>query len=718
MKEFKLEDNFDQQPGKIDYKEELNDEQYDVVMNGDGACLVLAGAGSGKTRTITYRVAYLLENGVAPQNILLLTFTNKAAREMMTRVERLTGVSPNGLWGGTFHSIANRILRRHPKLVSRSPNFTILDTEDSKSLIKLCIKDLDIDTKERRFPKPGQLFGMISYSRNSGRSLEAVVEERHENYFEVLPMIEKVAEEYASRKLQSDAMDFDDLLILLREMLTDNPEIRDQLSSQFRYILVDEYQDTNAIQADIVRLLSSVHKNVLVVGDDAQSIYSFRAADIKNILNFPDIYPSVKTFRLTTNYRSTPEVLDVANAVINNNTRQFEKELEAVNESFELPNVVPTSNQRQEAKYIVEQILELRDEGVDLSDLAVLFRASFHAQTLEFELMKRDVPYDFRGGLKFFERAHIKDVVSHLRLLTNPKDEMAWMRVLTLQKGVGTVTAGRLIDKLRAFDDVEVIVDAPLEPPSRAASGWQELTGRLGEMAENRERPSEVIRAILARGYRAHVEDQYDNARERLDDLEQFALFAESYDGMKKFLDEISLATDYGALRQKGANTEDERMVLSTIHQAKGLEWDSVFVMNLTKDKFPNKRALNEDGGLEEERRLFYVAVTRAKNRLFLTYPTTSGYDSLAVNQPSSFLKEVPDDLLEEVRLSYGGRSGGYRNNYKRKNNWRKKKKKNDTVWSSDGEATIQVDENGEYVSDTSSDDGSASGLLRDVNNL
>ncbi len=633
----------------IDYQKELNAEQFQVVQEGDGAVLVLAGAGSGKTRTITYRVAYLLEQGVLPQEILLLTFTNKAAKEMLSRVTLLLKHEPAGLWGGTFHSIASRLLRLYATQIGHTPNFTILDQEDTHTLMKVCLKELSIDTTARRFPSPAKLCGMIGYARNASKPLREVIEQRYSSAMDLCPVIERLAEAYDVHKREADAMDFDDLLLNVRRLLTEQPIIRARLSQQFRYILVDEYQDTNIVQAEIIRLLSETHRNVLVVGDDAQSIYSFRAAEIKNILRFPETYPNTKTFRLTTNYRSTPQILDVANKSILNNTNQFEKELVAVVAPLEKPCLVPAANSAQEAQYIATQILQLCDQDVPLREIAVLFRAAFHSQALEFELMKRDIPYEYRGGLKFFERAHVKDVVAHLRIRLNPKDEAAWLRILGLQSGIGLTTARKVLSQVRHAENLAHVCEVDLSLPKRALSGWNVLTVTLRKLV-TQEHPADLIRLVLAGDYRDYLEAEYPDFMDRLEDLEQFALFAEQNADLQKFLNDLSLTDDYGAGRSQDAVQED-RIVLSTIHQAKGLEWDSVFVMHLADGKFPNPRALEEHAGLEEERRLFYVATTRARKRLFFTYPLTSGYDTLLLHQPSLFLQELPEELFGQVRL-------------------------------------------------------------------
>ncbi|MEK7620030.1 MAG: ATP-dependent helicase [Patescibacteria group bacterium] len=683
MKEFVLQDDFDLSKASIDYRKELNAEQLNVVLNGDGACLVLAGAGSGKTRTITYRVAYLLERGVSPENILLVTFTNKAAKEMTSRVETLlttiTTPSPSlkrrgvegrgtgqlGIWSGTFHSVANRLLRIYAPQLGYTNNFTILDQEDAKSLIKVCIKALNVDTTSRRFPSPAKVHAMISYAQNSGRAMSDVIESKYPSFMELGSVIERIAELYADRKRQADAMDFDDLLLKLRELLFHHEGVRQKLAHQFEYILVDEYQDTNVVQAQIVRQLASEHGNILVVGDDAQSIYSFRAAEIRNILGFPQSYADTKTFRLTTNYRSTPQILAVANSSITQNKDQFQKELTAVRSPLEKPSLVPASNAAQEAQFIAQKILALREEGMPLSEMAVLFRAAFHSQTLEFELMKRDIPYEYRGGLKFFERAHVKDIVSHLRIRQNPKDEVAWMRILGLLNGVGLTSAESMAAQFKQYESLESVVNGQPKIPKRATTGWEGLRKTLEKMARE-EQPSELIRSVIAGDYRDYLEAEYPDFMDRLEDLEQFALFAEGYTSLQTFLDEVSLTGEYGLVTNKevappclpagrgfslGEAQQEDRLILSTIHQAKGLEWDAVFVMHLVDGKFPIGAALDEDGGLEEERRLFYVATTRARKELYFTYPITSGWDTLMLSQPSMFLQELPEGLLEEVKL-------------------------------------------------------------------
>ncbi len=638
---------------KIDYSGELNQEQLDVVLHGDGPCLVLAGAGSGKTRTITYRVAYLLEHGIDPSSILLLTFTNKAAREMLERVGHVLGGGAQGLWGGTFHSVANRLLRAYGDEVGYSSGFSILDQEDARTLIKAILKELHIDPKARRFPSPAVLQNIISYQRNVMISMEEALELKHPSFAELSSDIQEVARRYEERKRISNSMDFDDLLFYWL-MLAEHPRIGELMSARFQYILVDEYQDTNALQARIVRALARVHRNVLVVGDDAQSIYAFRGADVKNILSFPQQWENAQTFKLLTNYRSVPEILDLANDSLSHNIDQYEKELVGVRPKGHRPMVVPATSAKQEAQYIAEQVLALRSEGVALANMAVLFRSSAHSQALEFELVKRDIPYEYRGGMKFFGRAHIKDVLSYLRVIQNVHDEPAWLRVLSIQQGIGATTAAALAIQVQAAQSIQAIVsaDAAFRLPARARVGWEALMDTLREALSSSAEPAVMIRAILNSPYQEYLEREYPDFRDRLEDLEQLETFAEAYKDLSSLLADISLYDDVIAEREeRGNQQEDERMVLSTIHQAKGLEWDTVFVMHLSDQAFPNQRAMSEDGGLEEERRLFYVAVTRARQRLFLTYPQTMGYDTLVFNRPSVFLEEIAPRLTERLEL-------------------------------------------------------------------
>ncbi|MFA6512042.1 MAG: UvrD-helicase domain-containing protein [Patescibacteria group bacterium] len=654
---YTIKKSFDPSQFTVDYSKELNTEQFEVIEKGEGPVLVIAGAGSGKTRTLVYRVAYLIERGVRPENILLVTFTNKAAKEMLFRVERLLGTFPKSLWGGTFHHVANLLLRKHAKRLGFHNNFTILDQEDSRSLVKVLVKDLGIDPKARRFPSPAVIQGILSLAANTESSVKETVLEYRSAFEDIIPDLERIGVAYKERKLQNNQMDFDDMLVYLLKLLKEHDDVRKKLAAQFQYVLVDEYQDTNTIQADIVQLLASHHKNLLVVGDDAQSIYSFRGADIANILDFPKQFPDAQTFYLTKNYRSTQPVLDLANDVIARNTKQFEKELVHVRSGGEKPQVIPAQSASQEAEFIAQRILELRDEGVPLREMAVLFRASHHSQQLEFELTKRDVPYEYRGGMRFFERAHIKDTIGHLRLLENNHDEVTWMRVLTLQMGIGSVSAGKLTAIARRQEQLADALrqDFSSVLTSRSATGFKRFQALAIKLTQQRESgPAVLIRLVKDSDYAEYLRNQFPDWESRMEDIEQLAVFAEQYASLGTFLSEVSLQESFGMAQTGEADGDNEdAMVLSTVHQAKGLEWEVVFVLNLSEGAFPNAKALDDAGGLEEERRLFYVAITRAKTYCFLTYHLGLNMrtTSMHLQSPSQFLEDIDSHLIERVEL-------------------------------------------------------------------
>ena len=646
-----------------DFDADLNAEQQAVVRGADGYSLVLAGAGSGKTRTIIYRVAHLLRSGVPAEQILLLTFTNKAAREMLSRLEHLLGAMPHIL-GGTFHHVCNLLLRRFAGAAGFGNNFSILDQEDSRDLINACIKDAGIDTKQKRFPSASILQSFWSYSRNAKLPFSEVVELKQPRLLNSVPAMEAVLDIYETRKKQANAMDFDDLLVKTTELLRNNVSVREQVAGKYRFVLVDEYQDTNRVQAEFLALVSSVHKNLLVVGDDAQSIYSFRAADVRNILGFPNTFDGANIFKLEINYRSTEPILELANESIRWNDNQYPKVLRSGKNqeprtNFQKPNLVAAATAEEEAQFIAEMILKLRDEGIPMSEMAVLFRATFHSQALEFELTKRDIPYDYRGGIRFFERAHIKDVLSFLRISANPADEVAWLRVLRLQTGIGTETASKIFAVCRGAKTLaEAIAAGSAALADRARGGWKDFVSCVNDMSKAGDAPSECIRAIVKSSYGDYLDNEFPNANERREDLEQLAVFAEKYDSISDFLAESALVEGFSAERVEAGAADAEKVVLSTIHQAKGLEWDAVFVMHLYDGAFPNAKAMEEDGGTEEERRLFYVACTRARKNLFLTYPLTGGGDMGYLHERSQFIRELPDTVYEEIILRRANTTG------------------------------------------------------------
>ncbi len=653
------------------YRADLNEEQQRVVLSPPGAALVVAGAGSGKTRVITYRVAYLIEQGVAPARIMLATFTNRAAREMLRRVEMLTGGhSVQRVWGGTFHRIANLILRRHAESIGYSSSYTILDSEDAKDFVAACVDMAGVDTRARRFPKAEVLQDIISFANNTDRPLEDVVARRYPHFELLTEQIKRVDAVYMERKRESNVMDYDDLLLNWKRLLMEKSAIANLYAEQFQHLLVDEYQDTNKLQAEIIDLLAVRHRNVMVVGDDAQSIFAWRGAEFTNIYEFPKRYPEAQVYRLETNYRSTPEILAVANVSIASNLKQFPKTLRAARPSKGLmPALLPCRDADQQAAFIAARVLELRDEGIALEDIAVLYRSHYHSLELQLELTRRGIPYRVRSGVRFFEQAHIKDVVAYLRVITNPKDELAWKRILRLIPQVGPATANRIWEQLAFAPDPLALVrraDFAAAPRTRG-QGWTEFLSLIEALVqdENRQHPARQIELILARGYEAYLAHTHENAEARLEDLRQLARYSARFNSTEEFLGELALvATErYGAPQPiTGEDVvmggeEDELLTLTSVHQAKGLEWRAVFIIWAADGKFPSPRSLRDAEGEEEERRLWYVALTRAAEQLYLTYPLmVTDYNRQTVLQkPSRFVTEVPAELYDIWTLEEEG---------------------------------------------------------------
>jgi DNA helicase-2/ATP-dependent DNA helicase PcrA len=642
---------------QIDFAGELNAQQEAAVTSGEGPKLVIAGAGTGKTRTLTYRVAWLLSQGIAPESLLLATFTNKAAREMVDRVARLTGMESSRLWAGTFHSVGARLLRRHGSVLGYTESFSILDESDQRDMLRLCITDVGIQVERKRFPSPKVLASLASARANRRMDLASLIEERYPRFADWEEQISAVCDRYTERKRLANAMDYDDLLVLWLKLLREAPEVRRHYGEQFRYILVDEYQDTNLIQGEVVEELASENGgNLMVVGDDCQSIYAFRGAHYDNILSFPDRNPGAEVFKLEINYRSTPQILAVANSCIRCNAGQYQKELVARVEAGSRPALVPCNYPEQEATFVAERILQLRDEGTPLREIAVLYRAHAHRLSVETTLLRYDIPYEVRGGLRFFEQAHVKDVTAHLRVIENPRDEIAFRRALLLRPGIGNVTARRvwgLIGDATDFDEMLSRMrsdKAAAVVGKRGREGWRTFTAALTAIAECREAPESAVRAVLERGYADTVAVQFPNHESRLEDLDQLAIFAAQYDTLGAFLEELVLLGEmYGQDVEGGGDGDERGVVLSTVHQAKGLEWDVVFLIHLAEGAMPSPRGLDDPDGEEEERRIFYVALTRARRELYLSYPIVrpGGMGGSLLQQPSRFLQELPQELME-----------------------------------------------------------------------
>lgn len=644
------------------YRSELNEQQFRVVTAKPSPALVVAGAGTGKTRTITYRVAYLIEQGVSPQRILLATFTNRAAREMLKRVGDLTGSNNvHRIWGGTFHRIANLILRRHAVSIGFDSNYSILDAEDSRDFISVCIEEAAIDTRAKRFPKPEVVQNIISYANNTDQTIEDVIIKKYP-YFEMLSQqIKRVDFVYMDRKRTRNVMDYDDLLLNWKRLLIEKPDIAAVYAEQFQHILVDEYQDTNKLQAELIDLLAVKHKNVMVVGDDAQSIFAWRGAEFTNIYEFPKRYPNAEIYKLELNYRSTPEILGLANISISNNRKQFPKTLEAIKKSKEWkPALVPCSDVEQQSAFVASRILELRDEGTSLEEIAVLYRSHYHSIELQLELTRRNIPYRVQSGVRFFEQAHIKDVISYLRIIVNPRDELAWKRILKMIPSVGNATANKIYESLAHSENPFALVkkdDFKYQP--RSKQNWGNFVGLLEKITtdDNRNKPAKQIELILSGGYEAYLQENYENFEARLEDLKGLAMFAQKYDSTEDFLSELALLSTERFKEPTGiagedvisGGEEDELLTLTSVHQAKGLEWKAVFLIWAAEGKFPSPRSLKEIDSEEEERRLWYVALTRAKDELYLTYPLmVVDYNRQTVLQkPSRFVMECPPALFE-----------------------------------------------------------------------
>lgn len=645
----------------IDFKAELNDEQYAVVTAPEGPLLVLAGAGSGKTRTLTYRVAYLLHQGVQPHEILLLSFTNKATREMLARVETLTGIPSECLWGGTFHSIAQRILRVHGERVGLIRNYTILDQGEAESILKNVIQGMDpgfLQTKN--YPKLRVIADRISYARNT---CGCVKEEANEYFSYIEGMadrIQKFHQAYMQAKLEQQVADFDDLPEYLLKLLREHPEIRQQYQDRFKHILIDEFQDTNCLQSKLVEQFADRHQ-IMAVGDDAQCIYTWRGADFNNIMEFRERHPGAIIYKIETNYRSSPEILDFANRVLAAQPSRagYSKELRPVKPSSEKPYFVPLMDARSQADFIINCCNSLIDAGRDPADIAILYRAHYQSMELQIELTRLNIEYQITSGVRFFEKAHIKDFTAQLRLVFNPKDLSAFMRLSCLLPKIGSKTAEKLHTCILELAEnseknfFELLMSAKVlkKVPAAAKEQWANLAVTLSELsaALTEEAPFELIEMALKGWYSGYIREVYPDWADRADDLHSLIGFARNYETIEEFLAQLVLLAS--EIHQNHSGEASNCLRLTTIHQAKGLEFPIVFVIGLADGNFPLRRAIDE-GDLEEERRLFYVAVTRAMETLYLTYPLVNHQgNQYSRLHPSRFIEEVNADCYETIRV-------------------------------------------------------------------
>lgn len=646
----------------INFRDELNDEQYAAVTAEPGPALVLAGAGSGKTRTLTYRVAYLLHQGVQPYEILLLTFTNKSAREMLERVEELTGIQRHQLWGGTFHSIAQRILRVHGELVGLKRSYTILDQGESESLLKNAINLVDPKfIKGKNNPKPRVVHDMISFARNT---CVDVFEEAESHYPFLEGMAQKIADiynTYRKMKLEQQVVDYDDLLEYLLKLLREHPDVAERYQERFKHILVDEFQDTNRLQSEIVDLLG-LHHQIMAVGDDAQCIYTWRGADFDNIMRFADRHPGAEIHKIETNYRSSPQILSFANAVLGSQPsgKGYSKELRAVRPDGEKPYFTPTMDSRGQANFVIERIAGLVDEGRNLDDIAILYRAHYQAMDLQMELTRRGIDYQITSGVRFFEQAHIRDFTAQLRFASNPADVSAFARFTCLLPKVGPKTAERIhafTKKLaekqdKNFCEVLTSKEVLAKVPADAKEEWPSLAETIRELSEalENERPDAVVQLGLDGWYSSFIREIYTNWTERADDLQSLVSFASRFETMEELLAQLVLLASES--NERSPDEQQNCLRLTTIHQAKGLEFPVVFVIGLADGLFPLKRTI-DSGDLDEERRLFYVAVTRAMEELYLTYPMLNQMGQQVMRMSASrFVQEVHTSRYETLRAA------------------------------------------------------------------
>jgi DNA helicase-2/ATP-dependent DNA helicase PcrA len=644
---------------RIDYERELNESQYRAVTTIDGPLLIVAGAGTGKTRTLVYRVARLIETGARPESVLLLTFTRRAATSMLAKAAALSDARCQRVSGGTFHSMANFTLRRFGELTGLPRTFTVLDTGDTEDVIDMVRRRLDMTTKDRRLPRKNTLAAIFSMAANKLASIEEVLRQSYPQFDYDIGDLEKLHTAFQQYKRERYLLTYDDLLTRLRDALEESPELRRRLSDQYRYIMVDEYQDTNRLQAQIVRLLADSHDNVAVVGDECQAIYSFRGASFKNMLEFPELFPDAQVIKLEENFRSTQPILDVANAIIAEAKEGYAKRLYSSASEGPPPLLVGASDENEQSRFIVQRIQELHEEGTPYSEMAVLFRSGSHSFDLEIELTKHDIPFRKYGGIRFAESAHIKDVLAFLRVLVNPSDTISWARALKLLNNIGDVTVQQIIDHLavekKAFRTPkakEGLLKKLKQFPAR--SGYKDQLARFVRVLQSiagQKQPRAQIAAV-ERFYRPVLQARYDDHARRQREIEHLMAIAKRYKSPEELLSDVALDPSDTADASASARAQGT-VTLSTVHSAKGLEWHTLFVIWMMDGWFPSSRSIEAFEDLEEERRLLYVAATRARQHLYFTYPATAH----EVGGPGSFtgvsrfLEALPPGILTHATL-------------------------------------------------------------------
>jgi len=636
---------------KINYSDVLNHSQLEAVTTLEGPVIVIAGAGSGKTRTLVYRVAKLVEAGVPPENILLLTFTRKAAAEMLERAAGLADERCRNVSGGTFHSLAHRVLRSYAGLLGFDSSFTILDRQDMEEVIQAIVKEIHPDKGSIRFPKKSTLASVFSKAVNLELSIESLMREEYDQFLEHVEQVVRVAGLYREYKKRNQVMDYDDLLVFFEQLLSDNEDIRAKLGNTYRYVMVDEYQDTNGIQADIVKWLASDHRNIMVVGDDSQSIYSFRGANYRNMFDFPRLFPEVKIIKLEQNYRSTQPILTLTNAIMDQASERYTKCLFTERKGGDKPMVVDTRTDPEQAMFISQSVEEYLNQGLPLNHMAVLFRAAHHSFELELELTRRDIPFVKYGGFKFMESAHIKDLLAHLRIIVNRNDSISWGRVLRLINNIGQKKSQSIIDWMREGRSMPWQVDR-WPGIGKKDAGLKSLAELMKNLSEDNIRPEKAVE-LVNMYYDPILKENFDNFPKRQKDLEQMIPMAARYKRLRAFLDDLVLEPPTSSADVNHGPVED-CLTLSTVHSAKGLEWSVVFIIWVMEGYFPSFKAYSNMAAIEEERRLMYVAATRAKDRLIICYP---GQEDLPMwrlmdtgyrNGLSSFIRALPMEVMEQ----------------------------------------------------------------------
>ncbi|MGE8719909.1 ATP-dependent helicase [Leptospira terpstrae] len=631
--------------------QDLNEAQNSVILSPPGPILVVAGAGTGKTNTLVNKLASLVQNGLDPSSLLLLTFTRRAAKEMLSRATTKLDSRMMSVHGGTFHSFCHHFLRKYSLAVSLNANFTILDEDDATSLVGMARDQVVSQQSKVRFPKKETLAEIFSSCFNLQISLEKVLQKDYPIFLGLAKEIQEVKSKFAELKLKHNSLDFDDLLDFTRKILMEEESIRERIALQYKYILVDEYQDTNRIQAHIACLLASKHQNILVVGDDAQCIYGFRGANVNNMLDFPKIFPNTKTIHLTENYRSTQSVLDLANAVLDQSKENYKKNLIAHNQvSSHKPQHTKFESSEEEAEWISDKILELYEENTPLSEIAVLFRAGYISNLLEVKLSAKQIPFRKYGGKRFLDLAHVKDFLAYLRIVDNPKDLLSWNRIFLLEKNIGKKYAQVLYRNLENHNFQWInIKESPtffLGIPEGAKLSFQQLMSIFQSQSSHLTNSMAIVESVLTH-YLPILEQEYDDFEKRKLDFDSLKILTKSSPNLSDYLANLTLDPTE-KLESSPINTEDEFLTLSTIHSAKGLEWKYVFTMQVVEGSLPSSR-IKTTQDLEEERRLFYVAITRAKQGLYLTSPVFSEKNRLTTI--SRFLVDLPNlgNLVEEV---------------------------------------------------------------------